>query len=292
MINNVLAARPVSYPTFEIAVRLRLGVTEIDCQCSTGRGVTALFGPSGAGKTSVLNMVAGLRRPDRGRIAVAGQLLFDSALRVNVPPERRRAGYIFQEARLFPHRRVIDNLLYGARGVPPGERLLSLDEALDFLGIGHLLRRWPATLSGGEAQRVAIGRALLSAPRFLLMDEPLAALDADRRAEILPVIERIRDELRLPILYVSHDAAEVARLATERVLLPLPLRREADIRVGGLVAFLTRTAPSPDIGSQTAALASPLQWLARHWTRARRVAWRWTARRSSGGSRPHCPTHR
>ncbi len=292
MIDNVLAARPVSSPAFEIAVRLRLGEAEIDCQCSTGRGVTALFGPSGAGKTSVLNMVAGLRRPDKGRIAVAGQLLFDSALRVNVPPERRRAGYIFQEARLFPHRRVIDNLLYGAMGVPPGERLLSLDEALDFLGIGHLLRRWPATLSGGEAQRVAIGRALLSAPRFLLMDEPLAALDADRRAEILPVIERIPDDLRLPILYVSHDAAEVARLATERVLLPLPSRREPDMRAGCFVAFRTRAAPSRIAGSRMIALASGLQRLARYWAGARRAAWRWTARRSSGGSRPRCPTPR
>ncbi len=290
MTDSVLAPSPLLLPAFEIAVRLRLGATEIVCHCSTGPGVTALFGPSGAGKTSVLNMVAGLRRPDAGRIAVAGQVLFDSALRVNVPPERRRAGYIFQEARLFPHRRVIDNLLYGAR--TSGERVLSLDDTVDFLGIGHLLARWPATLSGGEAQRVAIGRALLSAPRFLLMDEPLAALDADRRAEILPVIERIRDELRLPILYVSHDAAEVARLATDRVPISLPSRREPDIRGGRFVAFRTRGAPSFVANTPTAALASCLQSLARQWARARRAAWRWTARRSSDGSRQRCPTPR
>lgn len=176
-------------------------------------GLTALFGPSGAGKTSVLDAVAGLLRPIEGRIVVSGAVLFDSAAKIDMGPERRACGYIFQDNRLFPHRRVSDNLLYGWRLAPPARRWINLDEAAGFLGIGHLLDRMPATLSGGEAQRVAIGRALLSGPRFLLMDEPLSSLDAARREEIMTVIERIRDELALPILYVSHDRAEVDRLA-------------------------------------------------------------------------------
>lgn len=182
-----------------------------------GAGITALFGPSGAGKTSILNMVAGLLRPDEGRIVVAGELLFDSRAGVDLPPERRRSGYIFQDGRLFPHKRVRANLLYGQRLAPPEARWIDLDEVVAFLGIKHLLDRWPRTLSGGEAQRVAIGRALLSGPRFLLMDEPLSSLDASRREEILRVIERIRDDLGLPILYVSHDRTEVERLATQVV---------------------------------------------------------------------------
>ena len=175
--------------------------------------LVALFGPSGAGTTSVLNAMAGLLRPDAGRIVVAGRVLFDSASGVNMPPEGRECGYVFQDARLFPHMTVRDNLLYGWRLAPAQNRWMSLEEACAFLGIGHLLERRPATLSGGESQRVAIGRALLSGPRFLAMDEPLASLDAARREEIMRVIERIRDELELPILYVSHDAAEVDRLA-------------------------------------------------------------------------------
>jgi molybdate transport system ATP-binding protein len=157
--------------------------------------------------------------PDEGRIAVDGQMLFDSASGINLPPEQRRIGYVFQDARLFPHKRVRANLLYGHELVPADQRWMGLDEAVSFLGIGHLLDRWPSTLSGGEAQRVAIGRALLSGPRFLLMDEPLASLDAKRRDEIMTVIERIRDEMALPILYVSHDRSEVERLATTTVLL-------------------------------------------------------------------------
>ena len=159
-------------------------------------------------------MVAGLLRPDRGRIAVDGVLLFDDATGLSLAPEQRRAGYVFQDGRLFPHKRVRDNLLYGWRLAPPESRWMTLDQAIDFLGIAHLLDRWPRSLSGGEAQRVAIGRALLSGPRFLLMDEPLSSLDAARREEILLVIERVRDELKLPILYVSHDRAEVERLAS------------------------------------------------------------------------------
>jgi molybdate transport system ATP-binding protein len=198
---------------FEVDVRRRLGSGNIAARFASENGVTALFGPSGVGKTSVLNMVAGLLTPDDGRIIVAGEPLFDRAARLNVPPHARRAGYIFQDARLFPHMRVRDNLLYGFTIARPENRWLALDEALEFLGIGPLLERWPRTLSGGEAQRVAIGRALLSGPRFLLMDEPLASLDRARREEIMTVVERIRDELKLPILYVSHDRSEVERLA-------------------------------------------------------------------------------
>jgi molybdate transport system ATP-binding protein len=205
--------------SFEIDVTCQLGDRTIAAAFASEGGLTALFGPSGAGKTSVLNMVAGLLRPERGRVAVGGEVLFDSAAGIAVPARLRRAGYVFQDGRLFPHRRVRDNLLYGWHLAAPAERWMSLDAALDFLGIGHLLDRWPRSLSGGEAQRVAIGRALLSGPRFLLMDEPLASLDRERREEILKVIERLRDELKLPILYVSHDRDEVERLATHIVAL-------------------------------------------------------------------------
>lgn len=203
--------------SFDIAITLQRGETRLAYTFAAGPGLTALFGPSGAGKTSLLDAVAGLVRPVDGHITVSGTPLFDRQQRINLKPEKRRCGYVFQDLRLFPHRLVRDNLLYGWKRVAPDERWLSIDVALDLLGIGHLLDRMPATLSGGEAQRVAIGRALLSAPRFLLMDEPLASVDADRREEILRLIERIRDELRLPILYVSHDRAEVERLAQQIV---------------------------------------------------------------------------
>ena len=200
--------------SFEIDATRRLDDTIVRISLRSNAGLTALFGPSGAGKTSALNMVAGLLRPDTGRIAVDGAVLFDSEAGIDLPPERRRAGYVFQDGRLFPHKRVRANLVYGERLAEPAHRWIGLDDVVAFLGIGHLLDRWPRTLSGGEAQRVAIGRALLSAPRFLLMDEPLSSLDAARREEIMGVIERIRDELNLPILYVSHDRGEVDRLAT------------------------------------------------------------------------------
>lgn len=199
--------------SFEVSVRRRLGKAVIAVDFASDAPLTALVGPSGAGKTSALNMIAGLLKPDAGRIAVAGETLFDAAAGVDLPPERRRAGYVFQDGRLFPHRTVLANLLYGVRRAAPEDRWLSLDDAVAFLGIAHLLDRWPRSLSGGEARRVAIGRALLSSPRFLILDEPLTSLDPARREEIVAVIERIRDELALPILYVSHDRAEVARLA-------------------------------------------------------------------------------
>lgn len=169
---------------------------------------TVLVGPSGIGKTSVLHMVAGLLRPDRGHVRVGGRTLFDAEAGIDLRPEQRRAGYVFQEPRLFPHRRVCDNLRYGAVGE------VDLDRVTDFLGIGHLLDRWPSNLSGGEAKRVAIGRALLSDPAFLLLDEPLSSLDRARREEVLAAIEHVRDGLKLPILMVTHDAGEAERIGT------------------------------------------------------------------------------
>jgi molybdate transport system ATP-binding protein len=196
---------------FEIDVVRRRGEAEIRLAFAAGPGLVALFGPSGVGKTSVLDMVAGLLRPDTGTIRVADETLFGPG--VDLAPERRRAGYVFQDGRLFPHRTVRANLRYGLRA----DGWMGFDEAVAFLGLGDLLDRRPATLSGGEAKRVAIGRALLSGPRFLLMDEPLVSLDAARAEEVMRVVERIRDELELPILYVTHDRREVDRLATEVV---------------------------------------------------------------------------
>lgn len=200
--------------SFDISVQRKLDDRIIAAEFVSDGGLTALFGPSGAGKTSVLNMVAGLLRPDAGHVVVGAEALFDSTANIDVPTRRRRSGYVFQDGRLFPHKRVRENLLYGWSIADPDDRWMDLQEAVAFLGISHLLHRWPRTLSGGEAQRVAIGRALLSGPRFLLMDEPLASLDRARREEIMAVIERVRDELKLPILYVSHDRDEVERLAT------------------------------------------------------------------------------
>ena len=196
--------------SFEIDVDKRLGDARISLTLQAGDGATVLFGPSGIGKSSILNMVAGLLRPDRGKIAIDGSTLFGDG--VDVPPEQRRAGYVFQEARLFPHMRVRANLLYGVRGEGEG-----FEDTLDFLGIAHLLDRWPRTLSGGEAQRVAIGRALLSQPRFLLLDEPLSSLDRARREEIMLAIEHVRDVLKLSILMVTHDPVEAERIGTRVV---------------------------------------------------------------------------
>jgi molybdate transport system ATP-binding protein len=182
-------------------------------------GVTALFGRSGSGKTTLVNIIGGLLRPARGRVVLGGRTLVDTEARIFVPRHRRRIGYVFQEGRLFPHLTVRQNLLFGRFFAPRGEMGPDLDAVVALLGIGGLLGRRPAGLSGGEKQRVAIGRALLAKPRLLLMDEPLAALDEARKAEILPYIERLRDEARVPIVYVSHAMAEVARLADTLVVL-------------------------------------------------------------------------
>jgi molybdate transport system ATP-binding protein len=199
--------------SFDIDLTLNRGGRRITVRFGTRQRIVSLFGPSGAGKTSVLDMIAGLVRPTAGHINIAGETLFDGIHNCNLPPERRGVGYVLQDGRLFPHLSVRDNLLYGWRLTPPERRWLTLEEALDLLGIGQLLDRRPATLSGGEAQRVAIGRALLAGPRVLLLDEPLASLDHARREEIMGLLERIRDDLAIPILHVSHDRAEVDRLA-------------------------------------------------------------------------------
>ncbi len=179
-------------------------------------GVTVLFGPSGAGKSTIIAAAAGLFRPDECRIVVDGQVLADTETGVWLPPERRRIGLVFQDAKLFPHMSVATNLRFGLRRVGPGA--VKFDEIVELLGIGALLDRRPHTLSGGERQRVAIGRALLAQPHLLLMDEPLASLDSARKAEILPYLMRLKTALRLPVLYVTHALEEVVQLADSLVL--------------------------------------------------------------------------
>jgi molybdate transport system ATP-binding protein len=205
--------------SFDLDLSKRIGEAEIACRFQTGEGLTVLFGPSGAGKTSVLNMVAGLIAPDAGHVRVGGETLFGPG--VNLSVQARRAGYVFQDARLFPHLTVRANLGYARRGAG----MLDFDETVALLGIAGLLDRWPRSLSGGEARRVAIGRALLSAPAFLLLDEPLSFLDRTRREEIMALIARIRDTLKLPILMVTHDREEADRLATDIVAIPADQRK-------------------------------------------------------------------
>jgi molybdate transport system ATP-binding protein len=203
----------------EVDVEKRLGAFTLAARFSApGQGVTALYGASGAGKTTLVNMLAGLERPDRGRIAVGGEVLFSSEERINLPPERRRLGYVFQEGRLFPHYSVRGNLTYGRRRAA-AHAGFGFDAVVALLGIEALLDRRIGDLSGGEKQRVAIGRALLAEPRLLLMDEPLASLDVPRKAEILPFIERLRAELGIPVIYVSHAMEEILRLADMLVLM-------------------------------------------------------------------------
>jgi len=180
-------------------------------------GITVLFGPSGAGKSTIILAAAGLLRPAECRIEIDGQVMADTRTGLWLPPEQRRAGLVFQDARLFPHMSVATNLRFGMRRVGPGT--VKFDEVVELLGIGGLLDRRPHTLSGGERQRVAIGRALLAQPRLLLMDEPLASLDAARKAEILPYLTRLKTAPRLPVLYVTHDFDEVTRLADSMVLI-------------------------------------------------------------------------
>lgn len=205
--------------SLEVDIEHRLGAMTLAARFTTAGRLTALFGRSGAGKTSLVNIIAGLTRPDRGRIVVDGTVLTDTGRGIHLAPHRRRVGYVFQEGRLFPHLTVRQNLTYGRWFTAVAARWGSFDDVVGMLGLGALLDRRPGLLSGGEKQRVAIGRALLSSPRILLMDEPLAALDDARKAEILPYVERLRDEARVPIVYVSHAVSEVARLATTVVLL-------------------------------------------------------------------------
>ncbi|MBH8610017.1 molybdenum ABC transporter ATP-binding protein [Pseudomonas mohnii] len=199
----------LSYPGFHLDVDLQL----------PGRGVTALYGHSGSGKTTCLRCIAGLEKADQGFIQVNDEVWQDSERKIFVAPHKRALGYVFQEASLFTHLSVLANLEFGLKRIPKPQRRVDMAHATELLGIGHLLDRHPQHLSGGERQRVGIARALLTSPKLLLMDEPLAALDAQRKGEILPYLQRLHDELDIPVLYVSHSQDEVARLANHLVLL-------------------------------------------------------------------------
>ena len=239
----------------EVTLRHGFAGFSLDLSFTAPRRVTALFGPSGAGKSTVVNAVAGLMRPQAGRVLVGGETLFDSARGLFLPPHRRRVGYVFQDHRLFPHLDVRANLCYGARFAPRSAAGPGFDAVVEMLGIGALLKRRPALLSGGEKARVAIGRALLSKPRLLLLDEPLAALDGARREEILPFLEGLRDA-GLPVLYVSHALAEVARLASTVVLI-----EAGRLRASGPVAeILSDPALAPALGAPRRARFSAPGW--------------------------------
>ncbi|MDO6562175.1 molybdenum ABC transporter ATP-binding protein ModC [Amphritea sp. 1_MG-2023] len=202
--------------TLQITVKKHLGELLIDTDLNLqSSGVTALFGRSGAGKTSLINLVAGLQQPDEGRIVIGDRIVFDTARHINLAPEKRHIGYVFQGSRLFPHYTVSGNLSYGQRIKDTHQQHV----IAELLGIEHLLQRYPAALSGGEQQRVAIGRALLSQPAMLLMDEPLASLDEPRKKELLPYIEQLAREVNIPIIYVSHSLDELLRLADQMVLM-------------------------------------------------------------------------
>ncbi len=221
----------------DVKIKKRLGEFNLEAAFVTeGAGVTALFGHSGAGKSSVIDMIAGLSRPDSGRIVVGDTPVFDSREGIDTPPEKRRFGYVFQEDRLFPHLTVHKNLIYGMKRIPAGEKYVEFDAVVDLLGIGHLLDRRPGNLSGGEKQRVAIGRALLTSPRLLLMDEPLASLDPARKAELLPYIGRFPTELKVPVLYVTHSVDEILNLADTIVF----LEKGSTVAVGDVADITAR----------------------------------------------------
>ncbi len=224
----------------QVAIQKSLGDFQLDVSFDAPSGVTAIFGRSGSGKTSLVNAVAGLLHPDAGRIALGDQVLFDDGAGIRRAPQQRRVGYVFQDARLFPHMSVERNLRYG------GDH--DADRVIDVLGLGDLLTRRPAGLSGGEKQRVALGRALMSDPQILLLDEPLAALDAPRKAEIMTYIERLRDDVQVPMVYVSHDVSEVARLATTLVILDAG----SVVAAGPVGEVLSRPAAVPLLGVRDA----------------------------------------
>lgn len=222
--------------SLQIDIELRRGKFHLQAAFGCGSGVTALFGRSGSGKTTLINAIAGIVRPERGRIVVNGEVLFDDEQHVNLATPKRRVGYVFQEGRLFPHLSVRHNLSYGQRLKPAGERYVEFDHVVELLGLENLLERRPAALSGGEKQRVAIGRALLASPRILLMDEPLASLDIQRKAEILQYIELLHQEVRIPIVYVTHAMEEVVRLADTVVL----MSEGRSIAAGGVEDIMNR----------------------------------------------------
>jgi len=221
-----------------VDIAKQLGDFALEAAFTSEGRVTGLFGASGAGKTSLVNMIAGLLRPDRGVIALDDEILDDVEKGVHVPPHRRRIGYVFQDARLFPHMNVGQNLDYGRRMQGLSDDPAQQKRVTELLDIGHLLDRRPGKLSGGERQRVALGRALLSKPRLLLLDEPLGSLDEGRKVEILPYLVRLRDEANVPMVYVSHDAAEMRQLATQIVM----LRNGRITALGGVKVLAGTTA--------------------------------------------------
>ncbi len=246
--------------SLEVSLQHQFPRFALDVSFSAPEGVTVLFGRSGSGKTTVVNAVAGLFRPQSGRLVLQGECLFDSQQRLTVPSHRRRMGYVFQEGRLFPHLTVQQNLKFGRWFAPRDADLVPVERVVTLLGIEHLLKRKPGALSGGEKQRVAIGRALLSGPRLLLMDEPLAALDEPRKAEILPYLERLRDETRIPILYVSHSLAEVGRLATTVVI----LENGKIVRSGPAAEVLSDPEVVPTLGIREAGAVVAAKVLQHH----------------------------
>jgi molybdate transport system ATP-binding protein len=239
--------------TLVVDIRHQLGRFLLDARFKAEGGLIALFGRSGSGKTSIINAIAGLIRPDRAHIEIGGTVLVDTVRSLYVPPHRRRVGYVFQEGRLFPHLTVRQNLLYGRWFAGARKAGDDFERVVELLGIGHITDRRPGRLSGGEKQRVAIGRALLADPRLLLMDEPLASLDEDRKGEILPYLELLRDRSKIPIVYVSHSIAEVARLATTIVLIADGKVAAAGATTGIMqrldLSALTGHADDADIGA-------------------------------------------
>jgi molybdate transport system ATP-binding protein len=203
----------------DVDIGVRRGAFALQAAFRSDAPIVALFGRSGSGKSTIVNAIAGIVAPERGRIVIGERVLYDSERGIDLPPENRRVGFVFQDALLFPHLDVRANLAYGERLTPAAERFVDHERVIALLGIGSLMERRPANLSGGEKQRVAIGRALLASPRILLLDEPLASLDGARKGEILAYIEVLRDELRLPMVYVSHAIEEVTRLADRVVVI-------------------------------------------------------------------------
>ena len=228
----------------EVDIAVRRGAFRLEAAFASDAPIVALFGRSGSGKSTIVEAIAGLVRPQSGRIAVGGRALYDSSRGIDLTPEARRVGCVFQDALLFPHLSVRANLAYGERLTPPAERFVDRERVIALLGLAPLLERRPATLSGGEKQRVALGRTLLASPRLLLLDEPLAALDASRKAEILGYIELLRDEIRLPMVYVSHAIEEVTRLADRLVL----VSEGRTIAEGEVAEVLSRADLKPHTG--------------------------------------------
>lgn len=239
--------------SLDVSLRHRFEGFALDAEFSAPDGITALFGRSGAGKTTVVEAIAGLLQPDEGRVSADDTVLLDTGRGIALPAHRRRIGYVFQEGRLFPHLTVRQNLAFGRWFAPRGAGVEDMDHIVEILGLGHLLDRRPGRLSGGEKQRVAIGRAFLSAPRILLMDEPLASLDQPRKAEILPYLQRLRTETRIPILYVSHSVAEIVHLATTVVA----MNRGRVARAGPAAEVLSDPEAVPIIGIDEAGALLP-----------------------------------